>query len=66
MSRCAQCQAPFTCAMNDQTGTRCWCADMPPLPVRLSPAAMRELSCLCPDCLRRKIEQQTAAINGKS
>jgi uncharacterized protein (TIGR00290 family) len=43
---CARCGAAFECGM--EAGVeRCWCADLPPVPIDASLAG-----CLCPRCLR--------------
>jgi hypothetical protein len=75
MSVCARCGATFSCAMADGDGSQpCWCASLPPVvpvPVQASeavskaaataPAPAADLSCWCPDCLRRHIAAATQA-----
>jgi hypothetical protein len=46
-TRCAQCGARMTC----QPEGGCWCAELPSVPM---PADAE--GCLCPTCLRVKIE----------
>lgn len=48
-ARCARCGAPFRCGVD--TG-RCWCADLPPLPVLPAWRVADAPGCLCPDCLK--------------
>ncbi|PYT54202.1 MAG: hypothetical protein DMG43_07080 [Acidobacteria bacterium] len=46
-TRCAQCGAAITC----QPEGGCWCAELPHVQI---PAGAK--ACLCPNCLRAKIE----------
>jgi hypothetical protein len=53
---CPGCGRNFVCGM--QAGqTRCWCADLPALPVPRPQVP----GCYCADCLRRLHEQATDA-----
>ncbi len=45
---CPRCGAAFVCGM-DAGKPRCWCADLPPLPVDPDIPG-----CLCPDCLAER------------
>lgn len=45
---CPQCGAAFVCGM-DAGAAKCWCADLPPLPI--NPALS---DCLCPACLQKR------------
>ena len=50
---CNRCGADFGCA-NLGDGSRCWCAELPPvMPLRT------EGDCLCPDCLKSEIARFT-------
>ena len=52
---CARCGAKFECGMT-QGLSHCWCEDLPKvLPVK--PGA----ACLCPDCLKKEIAEQSQA-----
>jgi hypothetical protein len=46
-TRCAQCGAAMTC----QPEGGCWCAELPHVPMPTDAEG-----CLCPNCLRAKIE----------
>ena len=65
MSLCTQCHTEFTCAMADQTGQTCWCAELPvvDLSVLGTPQQAKNASCLCPACLHKLLQQQAAAHN---
>lgn len=56
-SVCPQCGATFRCGM-EAGDAECWCARLPPLPLPVAdparPAA--EASCLCPQCMQRRVE----------
>lgn len=54
-SVCEQCGRDFHCGMNDELD--CWCATGFPLVLSGEPGQ----SCLCPDCLRRKVAAQRAS-----
>ncbi|MDO8958740.1 MAG: cysteine-rich CWC family protein [Rhodocyclaceae bacterium] len=43
---CPRCGATFTCGM-EAGQEKCWCADLPPLPI--DPVVP---GCFCPDCLK--------------
>ena len=45
--RCAHCDAPFHCGMDDAGA--CWCTQLPSLPAAVLDAAQ---GCLCEACLR--------------
>lgn len=49
-SRCACCDAPFRCGIEDPGG--CWCAKLPPLP---RDAYAADAGCLCEACLRKAL-----------
>jgi hypothetical protein len=48
---CPQCGTAFVCGMaaGEQ---KCWCADLPPLPIDPSLSA-----CLCPTCLKKRVTE---------
>src|SRR5687767_368965 len=46
---CSVCGAGFVCGA--ETGTKCWCNDLPPLP------PIPGQDCLCPRCLKAEIER---------
>ena len=48
---CPRCGAVFVCGM-DAGKPRCWCADLPPLPVDATVAG-----CLCPACLAQRARE---------
>ncbi|REJ92775.1 MAG: hypothetical protein DWQ34_12365 [Planctomycetota bacterium] len=51
---CTACGKPFRCGFRAGEST-CWCAALPQvIPV---PAESSKESCLCPDCLRKQVEQ---------
>lgn len=49
---CARCGAGFGCGAKE---SRCWCADLPPV------MPVKDAGCLCPDCLKKAIEEKIAA-----
>ena len=50
---CPQCGAAFQCS--PQPDQRCWCLDLPPLPV--DQLGREAAGCYCPACLRNKLDQ---------
>ena len=62
MSTCSRCQKVFACGMVDGSDGPCWCTALPPLPAGALDDADDAL-CLCPDCLKARIAQQTAAAS---
>ena len=52
MKTCGKCGASFECKMGG-----CWCDDFPPLKPSIAPGA----DCLCPACLAKAVERETAA-----
>jgi len=56
-SICPQCGAGFRCGVEAGDG-ECWCMAMPPLlsvPAKFDVATGAAASCLCPDCLKRRL-----------
>ncbi|HSQ04867.1 MAG TPA: cysteine-rich CWC family protein [Burkholderiales bacterium] len=51
---CAACGAPFYCAGRDGA-SGCWCAQLP----NIMPLSDEHAGCLCPPCLRERIERRT-------
>gem|GEM_PF-685025 len=49
--RCPECGAEFQCLAHCAANT-CWCLELPRLPMPADPAA----DCLCPACLRARVE----------
>ncbi|HEY5789692.1 MAG TPA: cysteine-rich CWC family protein [Gammaproteobacteria bacterium] len=55
-ARCAECGAPFRCGSDD--AAPCWCArDFP----AVLPLPATGAGCLCPACLRRRLDELAAA-----
>ena len=59
MSVCSRCAAEFTCAMADQTGQPCWCAQLPLAPqLPIYPELMKDqASCYCPVCMQEWLQK---------
>lgn len=55
---CPQCGAEFRCGMAGGDAT-CWCAALPAfMPLPANPVAgTPEASCLCPECLKARLQQ---------
>lgn len=51
---CAECGESFFCGREQST---CWCVDLPHLP---SSALDIRADCLCPRCLRARVERHSA------
>ena len=73
-STCPQCGAAFACGCVSLDCNACWCASLPlalSLPLLLSPPSSSSpsdesepaavLSCLCPQCLKAKIDEAAKA-----
>lgn len=73
MSRCPECGSAFNCCMELPAGraggpdssTACWCFSMPRLPIPPDAAelASGRLSCLCQNCLGKKIAAQNVLLH---
>ncbi|MFM7023930.1 MAG: hypothetical protein ACKOXB_13245 [Flavobacteriales bacterium] len=50
---CSHCNNSFSCFTKD-----CWCAELP----LVMPLKTDGGNCLCPDCLKKAIEDKTGAI----
>ena len=50
--RCPECGAEFQCLAHCGANT-CWCMELPRLPMPADPDA----DCLCPNCLRARVEK---------
>ena len=50
--RCAHCDAPFHCGMDDAGA--CWCTQLPSLPAAVLDAAQ---GCLCEACLKSELDR---------
>lgn len=64
MSTCSRCQTTFDCGMVEATESPCWCAALPPLPADAlddNDGDGDSAVCLCPDCLKARIAQLSAA-----
>ena len=53
---CSRCGAAFTCGP-ERGQARCWCDALPHIP----PAAGKDVDCLCPACLRIRVERHFRA-----
>ncbi len=61
MKKCARCEQEFECGFEEGKST-CWCFALPHV-IPLSED--EEEGCLCPDCLKKKIEETTRNQNEK-
>ncbi len=59
MKKCARCEQEFECGFEEGKST-CWCFALP----HVIPLSEDE-GCLCPDCLKKKIEETTRNQNEK-
>ena len=48
-TRCSNCSSPMNCDLDEH----CWCADFPHMPMPKD-----EQACLCPGCLKDKIDRK--------
>jgi hypothetical protein len=65
MSICSRCKASFSCGMaDDATDQPCWCVALPALPGSAIKSGQEDgaASCLCPDCLKARIEEAKRGI----